>query len=56
MRRMALLYPQATLEPTKLELLATWLPTRDWYRGPDASALKRVATVLCEATRIVCGK
>jgi hypothetical protein len=44
MRRMALLYPHATLEPTKLELLATWLPTRDWYRGPDASALKRVAS------------
>jgi hypothetical protein len=22
-----------TLKPTKLELLAEWLPTRPWYRG-----------------------
>ncbi|PWR05461.1 hypothetical protein DKT68_26775 [Micromonospora acroterricola] len=30
---MALLH-RATLRPTKLELLATWLPGRPWYRGP----------------------
>ncbi|MFV2121021.1 maltokinase N-terminal cap-like domain-containing protein [Streptomyces sp. Act-28] len=24
---------QTTVEPTKLELLASWLPTRPWYRG-----------------------
>ncbi|MEV1017672.1 hypothetical protein AB0I89_04960 [Micromonospora sp. NPDC049801] len=30
---MALLH-RATLRPTKLELLTTWLPDRPWYRGP----------------------
>ncbi|MFI7423177.1 hypothetical protein [Nonomuraea sp. NPDC049684] len=30
---MALLY-QATLSPTKLELLSDWLPGRPWYTGP----------------------
>lgn len=32
---------KTTLEPTKLELLAGWLPTRPWYRGgsgPDTTA------------------
>ncbi|GIJ24752.1 CG0192-related protein [Micromonospora lutea] len=29
---MALLH-RAELRPTKLELLATWLPSRDWYAG-----------------------
>lgn len=29
---MALLH-RAEIRPTKLELLATWLPTRDWYAG-----------------------
>ncbi|MFE1905264.1 1,4-alpha-glucan branching protein [Streptomyces gardneri] len=24
-----------TLQPTKLELLASWLPTRDWYTGRE---------------------
>ena len=43
MRGMALLYPQADLRPTKLELLAPWLPGRSWYRGPAAPALTRVA-------------
>lgn len=32
---------QATLTPTKLELLAAWLPTRDWYDG--LAAVERVA-------------
>ncbi|KUN01173.1 1,4-alpha-glucan branching protein [Streptomyces yokosukanensis] len=31
-----------TLKPTKLELLAGWLPTRPWYRGgPDAPVLTK---------------
>ncbi|MET8352373.1 MULTISPECIES: hypothetical protein [unclassified Micromonospora] len=30
---MALLH-RATLRPSKLDLLATWLPARPWYRGP----------------------
>ncbi|RLP94545.1 hypothetical protein EAD89_03725 [Micromonospora sp. BL4] len=30
---MALLH-RATLRPSKLDLLATWLPGRPWYRGP----------------------
>ena len=30
---MALLH-RATLRPTKLELLTTWLPGRPWYQGP----------------------
>lgn len=38
---MALVH-RATLKPTKLELLAAWLPGRDWYRGSDAD-LGRVA-------------
>ena len=33
----------ASLSPTKLELLAAWLPTRDWYPGPDKPELTRVA-------------
>lgn len=39
---MALIH-QATLRPTKLELLAAWLPARRWYAGP-AGAVSRVAT------------
>jgi hypothetical protein len=34
---------RATLNPTKLELLAGWLPRRRWYGGPAAPQLKRVA-------------
>ncbi|WP_314612577.1 maltokinase N-terminal cap-like domain-containing protein [Streptomyces stackebrandtii] len=26
---------RTTMQPTKLELLATWLPTRDWYTGRE---------------------
>jgi hypothetical protein len=40
---MAILYPQADLQPSKLELLASWLPSRLWYRGPAAPRLTRVA-------------
>lgn len=30
-----------TMTPTKLELLATWLPKQSWYAGPEAPALQR---------------
>jgi hypothetical protein len=40
---MAILHPQASLRPTKLELLTPWLPTRAWYRGPAAPELTRLA-------------
>jgi hypothetical protein len=40
---MALLY-RADLSPTKLELLAAWLPTRVWYPGPPGPELRRVAS------------
>ncbi|MFF9677881.1 1,4-alpha-glucan branching protein, partial [Streptomyces eurythermus] len=34
---------RTTLEPTKLELLAGWLPTRPWYHGgPEGPRLSRV--------------
>jgi hypothetical protein len=42
MPRMALLH-QAKLHPTKLELLAEWLPGRPWYQGPAAADITRVA-------------
>jgi hypothetical protein len=41
-RRMALLH-RAELHPTKLELLAAWLPGRPWYQGQDTSDIVRVA-------------
>ncbi len=34
---------QATLTPTKLELLAGWLPARHWYPADEAPGLARVA-------------
>jgi hypothetical protein len=40
---MALLH-RAELHPTKLELLAAWLPSRRWYRGKPSAALVRVAS------------
>lgn len=42
MQPMALLHATAELRPTKLELLAAWLPSRAWYRGGVAD-LERVA-------------
>ncbi|MEE6261552.1 CG0192-related protein [Plantactinospora sonchi] len=39
---MALLH-RAELHPTKLELLAGWLPGRDWYHGRPGAELVRVA-------------
>jgi len=39
---MALLH-EAELRPTKLELLATWLPTRTWYAGEPGAELTRVS-------------
>ncbi len=41
-RRMALLH-RAELHPSKLELLAAWLPGRPWYQGPSTTDLVRVA-------------
>ncbi|MEV8441117.1 hypothetical protein AB0425_27375 [Actinosynnema sp. NPDC051121] len=38
---MALIH-KATLSPTKLELLAGWLPGRDWHTGPTGE-MRRVA-------------
>ncbi|WP_089101389.1 maltokinase N-terminal cap-like domain-containing protein [Streptomyces hyaluromycini] len=35
---MALIH-HTTLKPTKVELLADWLPTRPWYHGPAAPEL-----------------
>jgi hypothetical protein len=34
---------QATLNPTKLELLEAWLPGRHWYPIDEAGGLRRVA-------------
>lgn len=39
---MALLH-KAELHPTKLELLAAWLPGRPWYHGPASGQVARVA-------------
>lgn len=39
---MALIH-KATLKPTKLELLAAWLPGRDWYEGKPGAEVVRVA-------------
>jgi Maltokinase N-terminal cap domain len=39
---MALLH-RADLHPTKLELLAAWLPGRPWYRGHPGADIDRVA-------------
>ncbi|MEV0808059.1 hypothetical protein [Micromonospora sp. NPDC050200] len=39
---MALLH-RATMRPTKLELLAQWLPGRPWYHGPAGTEAVRVA-------------
>jgi hypothetical protein len=39
---MAIVY-QADLRPSKLELLAAWLPSRPWYSGPGTAELTRVA-------------
>jgi hypothetical protein len=35
---------QATLVPSKLELLNAWVPTRPWYRGPEQPSLQRVTS------------
>jgi hypothetical protein len=40
---MALLY-RAVVSPSKLELLAAWLPSRPWYQGPAAPDLVRVTS------------
>ena len=35
LRAMAIVYPQATLTPSKRELMDAWLPTRTWYDGHE---------------------
>ncbi|HET6214635.1 MAG TPA: hypothetical protein VFE14_17350 [Micromonosporaceae bacterium] len=40
---MAVLHQTAELHPTKLELLAAWLPSRRWYQGPAGAEVERVA-------------
>jgi maltokinase-like protein len=39
---MAILH-EATLSPTKLELVKSWLPTRSWYQGSDDPTVTKVA-------------
>jgi hypothetical protein len=39
---MAVIHYHATLTPTKLELLAAWLPSQPWYRGSGAPDLAKV--------------
>ncbi|BBH68889.1 hypothetical protein ACTI_55740 [Actinoplanes sp. OR16] len=39
---MALLH-KATITPTKLELLAAWLPSRPWFDGDGSGAVAKVA-------------
>ena len=34
----------ATLTPSKLELLATWLPQQPWFDASDASDVERIAS------------
>lgn len=41
--RMALIH-EATLRPTKLELLAEWLPRQRWYQGVPGAEVTRVAS------------
>lgn len=36
-------HPEATLIPSKLELLAAWLPKQGWFKGTDASDVERIA-------------
>ena len=40
---MAILY-HAELRPSKLELVAQWLPSRPWYDGPAVPRVQRVAS------------
>lgn len=41
MRPMALIY-RATVQPSKLDLLTAWLPTRPWYQADPTAELARV--------------
>jgi hypothetical protein len=41
---MALLHRSAEVIPSKLELLAVWLPGRPWYRGPAQPDPRRVVS------------
>ncbi len=39
----AVVHPDATLTPGKLELLRPWLPAQGWFKGTDAADLERLA-------------
>lgn len=41
MSRAAEVHPDATLTPSKIELLGRWLPTRHWFEG-DPATLRQV--------------
>lgn len=36
-------HQEATLTPSKLDLIAAWLPKQPWYAGGDAADLERIA-------------
>ncbi|WP_028650767.1 maltokinase N-terminal cap-like domain-containing protein [Nocardioides halotolerans] len=36
---MAIVYPHATLTPSKRELMEAWLPTRSWYDGNEGRTI-----------------
>lgn len=37
-------HPEATLTPSKLELVAAWLPSQPWFEGSGAADIERVAS------------
>ncbi|MDO9379980.1 MAG: hypothetical protein Q7T56_14130 [Nocardioidaceae bacterium] len=41
---MARLYTDATIDPTKLELLQEWAPTRPWFDGTPGAAIEQLAS------------
>ena len=44
MSGVAEVHPEATLTPSKVELVAAWMPKQGWYKGTDASDAARVAS------------
>ena len=42
---MALVYPNATLTPSKRELMDAWLPRRSWFDGEAGPQAGRVVPV-----------
>nr|NLI49539.1 hypothetical protein [Propionibacterium sp.] len=37
-------YPDATLTPGKLELLASWMPKQAWFQGSESADLERIGS------------